>query len=382
MAQLQDAAAFAAIIAFTLMAWGWGAVIGGPMADISLSGGTFSGGDQSSGNIALTGSAGVSQAGRPVLAGPGFVHLRVRSAYSLLDGAMTVKKLAGFASKAGFVAVGISDPNLFGALEFSEALAEKGIQPIMGLTLPVSFLSQKAGAAAGPDGSLALIAQNEVGWANLMALSSLSFLEVPAGSLPHVSLQKVLEHSEGVICLTGGREGLLSRALLANLKAEADMLLRQLAKAFPKRLYIELQRHGMADEGQIEPLLIDLAYQGNLPLVATNDVRFDSPERHRAQDILMCIGQATRVADDKRERVSANHCFRSEAEMVALFADLPEALANSVDIARRCAVRPLMRAPILPRFTTAEGRDEPEELASQARQGLEARLAKRPPVVK
>ncbi|OYU75639.1 MAG: DNA polymerase III subunit alpha, partial [Alphaproteobacteria bacterium PA3] len=294
---------------------------------------------------------------------------------------MTVKKLAGFAAKAGCVAVGISDPNLFGALEFSEALAEKGIQPIMGLTLPVSFLSQKPGAAAGPDGCLALIAQNEVGWANLMALSSLSFLEVPAGSLPHVNLQKVLDHSEGVICLTGGREGLLSRALLANLKSEADMLLGQLAKAFPDRLYIELQRHGMADEAQIEPLLIDLAYQGNLPLVATNDVRFDSPERHRAQDILMCIGQATRVADDKRERVSANHCFRSEADMVALFADLPEALANSVDIARRCAVRPLMRAPILPRFTTAEGRDEPEELASQARQGLEARLAKRPPVV-
>jgi len=351
------------------------------MADSTLLGGTFSGSDLTAGSVALTGSAGASQTGRPALAGPGFVHLRVRSAYSLLDGAMTVKKLAGFAAKAGFVAVGISDPNLFGALEFSEALAEKGIQPIMGLTLPVSFLSQKPGAAAGPDGSLALIAQSEVGWANLMALSSLSFLEVPAGSLPHVNLQKVLDHSEGVICLTGGREGLLSRALLANLKSEADMLLRQLAKAFPDRLYIELQRHGMADEAQIEPLLIDLAYQGNLPLVATNDVRFDSPERHRAQDILMCIGQATRVADDKRERVSANHCFRIEADMVALFADLPEALANSVDIARRCAVRPLMRAPILPRFTTAEGRDEPEELASQARQGLEARLAKRPPVV-
>ncbi|MFN9937224.1 MAG: DNA polymerase III subunit alpha, partial [Hyphomonadaceae bacterium] len=361
------------------------------MADTTLSGGAFSGGDQGLGDVGLAGSSGAlakgasasgaGQVERPALAGPGFVHLRVRSAYSLLDGAMTVKKLAGFAAKANCVAVGISDPNLFGALEFSEALAEKGIQPIMGLTLPVSFLSQKPGAAAGPDGSLALIAQNEVGWANLMALSSLSFLEVPAGSLPHVDLQKVLDHSDGVICLTGGREGLLSRALLANLKSEADMLLRQLAKAFPNRLYIELQRHGMADEAQIEPLLIELAYQNNLPLVATNDVRFDSPERHRAQDILMCIGQATRVADDKRERVSANHCFRSEADMLTLFADLPEALANSVDIARRCAIRPLIRAPILPRFTTAEGRDEPEELASQARQGLEARLLKRPPVV-
>jgi DNA polymerase III subunit alpha len=314
------------------------------------------------------------------IAGLDFVHLRVRSAYALLDGAMTVKKIAGLAAKAGLPAVGISDPNLFGALEFSQAMAEKGIQPIMGLALPVSFLTPRPGDGAGPDGTLALIAQDEAGWANLMALSSMSFLDIGANTLPHVPLARVLEHSKGLICLTGGREGPVGRALLRNMTAETDMLIDQLAKSFDDRLYIELQRHGLAEEAQIEGPLIEAAYKRGLPLVATNDVRFDTPERHRAQDVLMCIGQATRVSDEKRERVTPNHCLRSPAEMRALFADLPEALENSVDIARRCAVRPLTRDPILPRFTTAEGRDEPEELAAQARAGLEARLLKRPPV--
>ncbi|MEN9855348.1 MAG: hypothetical protein RLZZ157_474 [Pseudomonadota bacterium] len=309
-----------------------------------------------------------------------FVHLRVRSAYSLLDGAMTVKKIAALASASGAVALGISDPNLFGALEFSEALADKGIQPIMGLALPVSFLAPRPGDVSGPDGHLALIAQNEAGWKNLMALSSMSFLDVPAGALPHVALEQVLAHHEGLICLTGGREGPLSRALSRHLPREGELLLDRLASTFDQRLYIELQRHGLADEAQIEGDLIQMAYQKGLPLVATNDVRFDAPERHRAQDVLMCIGQATRVSDEKRERVSANHHLRSNADMAAAFADVPEALANSVDIARRCAVRPLTRAPILPRFTSAAGRDEPEELAVQARLGLEARLKKRPPV--
>ena len=309
-----------------------------------------------------------------------FVHLRVRSAYALLDGAMTVKKIAGLAAKAGLPAIGISDPNLFGALEFSEALADKGIQPIMGLALPVSFLTPRPGESAGPDGTLALIAQNSDGWENLMALSSMSFLDIAPNSLPHVPLAEVLKHASGLICMTGGREGPVARALLRNMTSEVDLLIDRLAQSFDNRLYIELQRHGLADEAQVENALIEAAYKKGLPLVASNDVRFDSPERHRAQDVLMCIGQATRVSDEKRERVTVNHCLRSESDMVDVFADLPEALENSVDIARRCAIRPLTRAPILPRFTTTEGRDEPEELAAQARAGLEARLMKRPPV--
>jgi DNA polymerase-3 subunit alpha len=127
-----------------------------------------------------------------IVDGLSFVHLRVRSAYALLDGAMTVKKIADLAVKEGFASLGISDPNLFGALEFSEALASKGIQPIMGLALPVSCLPAQPGETTGPDGSLALIAQDETGWENLMALSSMSFLDIPPNSLPHVMLDKVI----------------------------------------------------------------------------------------------------------------------------------------------------------------------------------------------
>jgi DNA polymerase-3 subunit alpha len=311
---------------------------------------------------------------------PGFVHLRVRSAYALLDGAMTVKKIAAMAEKMAAPALGISDPNLFGALEFSESLAEKGVQPIVGLALPVAVSSPKPGEAPGPDGTIALIAQNETGWANLMALSSAAFLDAPSGGLPHVDLARLLAHNEGLICLTGGREGQVSRAMAAGKGEEAGALLARLAAAFDRRLYVELQRHGLPEEAAAEPGLIELADRMGLPLVATNDARFEAPARHGAHDVLLCIAQGVRVGDANRERVTAEHWLKPADAMAELFADLPDALANTVDIARRCAFRARTRAPILPRFPTNEGRDEAAELEAQAREGLARRLARRPPV--
>lgn len=309
-----------------------------------------------------------------------FIHLRVRSAYSLLDGTMTVKKLAGLAEKAGMPALGISDPNLFGALEFAEALAPKGIQPVIGLALPVACRPRSAQDEARPDGHIALIAQSEEGLSGLMALSSAAFLDAPPSAGPHVPLAKVLEHAKGLICLTGGTDGPVSRAFAAGRDSEAGALIQQLAGAFGDRLYVELQRHGLPGEVEAEEGLVEAAYRLGLPLVATNDVRFDSRRKHGPHDILMCIAQGARVGDARRERVSPEHYLKSAEEMQALFADLPEALENTAEIARRCAVRPVTRNPILPRFTSAEGRDEAGELAAQAREGLAARLARRKPV--
>jgi DNA polymerase III subunit alpha len=323
-----------------------------------------------------------------------FIHLRVRSAYSLLDGATQVKALVKLAAARGVPALGISDPNLFGALEFAEACSGAGIQPVMGLALPVRAWPLAQGERLGPDGVLGLVAQDEAGWLNLMQLSSDVFLRPADGtdSPGCVPLERVLELAGGLIALTGGREGPLTWPLLAGDEGRAGQCLARLGEAFSGRLYVELQRHNHATELGTEAGLVRLAYDHDLPLVATNDVRYDVRERAPFQDILTCIKAGQRVGDAGRERLSPEHYLKTADEMGALFGDLPEALASTVEIARRCAVRPAPRAPILPRyvvqgdavtadFTTDQQKAyENEQLKLQARAGLEARLAKRPMV--
>jgi DNA polymerase-3 subunit alpha len=293
-----------------------------------------------------------------------FVHLRARSAYSLLESSLQVAALAELAALHGMPALGLTDSNnLFGALEFSETAVEAGVQPIVGLSLRVK--AEKA------DGALALLAQNAVGYANLMQLSSAAFLEAQAE--PHVSLARVLDHAEGLIALTGGGEGLLTAALSGH-GEPAHALTEALARAFGNRLYIELQRHREYAEIEVEQALVELAYTRGLPLVATNDIRFKALADHAAHDALLCIAASSYLGEEERPRVSEEHYFKSAEEMLALFSDLPEATANTVEIARRCAFRAEKRKPILPRFDTKKGRDEAAELKAQAEAGLKARL--------
>jgi DNA polymerase-3 subunit alpha len=295
-----------------------------------------------------------------------FIHLRARSAYSLLESMLSVKKLAALAAKQHMPALAIADTNnLFGALEFSEILAEKGVQPIIGCALQVRF-------EADLSGSLALFAQDEAGYGALMRLSSRAYMR---GDEPGVSLGEVLGESAGLIALTGGDDGLLAQAFLARRDSAAVDILTALQAAFDARLYVELQRHGVSTEVDVEGALIDLAYARDLPLVATNDVRFEKRSDHAAHDALMCIAASSYIGEPDRPRVSPECHFKSEAEMAALFEDLPEAVAASGEIAQRCAFRVRTRKPILPRFTTEAGRDENGELAAQAEAGLRARLA-------
>ncbi|HWA21635.1 MAG TPA: DNA polymerase III subunit alpha [Caulobacterales bacterium] len=295
-----------------------------------------------------------------------FVHLRGRSAYSLLESALHVKELAALAKARHMPALALTDSNnLFGALEFSEVMAEKGIQPIVGLALSVR-------EEGGTSGVLALLAQSEAGYANLMALSTSAYLDVPPTELPHVALDYLLARSEGLIALTGGGEGLANALIGAG--RDPRELIGQLREAFPDRLYIELQRHGEIGEAEAEAALIDIAYASGLPLAATNDVRFEKREDHRAHDALMCIAASSYLGEQDRPRVSPEHYFKSAAEMRALFSDLPEAIEQSIDIARRCAFRVKKRKPILPRFNTKKGRDEAAELTAQAEEGLRMRL--------
>jgi DNA polymerase-3 subunit alpha len=308
-----------------------------------------------------------------------FIHLRTHSAYSLSEGALPIKQLANLAKDAGMPALGIADTgNLFGALEFSEALAEKGVQPIIGVTLKADF-EEPSQTPRHPSHimklpSLVLIAKNEAGYRNLIKLSSRAYLDSPDTAEPHVSFDYLKEHAVGLICLTGGPHGPINAPLVQGQHAMARHRLAELQNVFGDRLYVELQRHELPEERAAEPGLIALAYELGLPLVATNEPYFAKPDDYAAHDALICIAEGEVLSAEDRRRLTPEHYFKSQQEMSALFADLPEAVSNTVEVALRCAFRVKGHKPILPRYAAG---DEGQELRHQAAEGLRLRLATR-----
>ncbi len=298
-----------------------------------------------------------------------FVHLRTHSAYSLSEGAIHVKALAKLATAHDMPAAGITDTaNLFGALEFALAAADAGVQPVIGTLLPMFDRPAEEIAC------LPVYAQTQAGYQNLLHLVSKAFLQSGDEGKPWLDWAQLEGRTAGLIALTGGANGPLGRLILAGQDKAALSLLAQLEGFFPGRLYVELQRHGTAEEQTTEPHFLHWAYGRDLPLVATNDVYFAEKELHEAHDVLLCIAAGKRQDEDERPRVTPEHYFKSAAEMRALFEDLPEAVDNTLVIARRCAAMPLPHDPILPAFGSEEGRDEPAELRAQAEAGLEQRL--------
>ncbi len=307
-----------------------------------------------------------------------FVHLRVKSAYSLLEGALRPNELAQLACDNAMPAVAVTDVNnLFGVYEISETLAKNGVQPIVGCLLAVDFDSPQFGAAIirQRPPMLPLLVQNDIGYRNLTKLLSAAYLNVEAGDWPHVKPDLLAAHAEGLIALTGGPGGPLNRLIAEGQPEAAKTLLGRLYSIFGNRLYVELQRHGLPEERAAENALIDLAYDLCLPLVATNDVHFGSVEMYEAHDALLCIADGTFVSQSDRRRLTREHRFKSAEEMAVQFADLPEAIENTIEIARRCAFRPKKRQPILPKFVPESGRTPADELRVQAEEGLSRRLA-------
>jgi DNA polymerase-3 subunit alpha len=306
-----------------------------------------------------------------------FIHLRVHSAYSLSEGAIKVKDAVKLCLGHAMPALAITDTgNLFGALEFASAAAEAGVQPIIGclLNLRRTDGGGRPGVVPPPD-PLVLLVQSEIGYRNLLKLVSRAFLDTESHEAPQVALASLEGSTEGLIALTGGPAGAVGRLLGEGQGPAARAVLDELAALFPNRLYVELQRHGLPIEDRIEPELIELAYARDLPLVATNDVFFADEGMYEAHDVLLCIADGKSVSDTQRRRLTRDHRFKSAAEMRALFADLPEAIDNTLVIARRCAYMVTTRKPILPAFNSASGRDETAELREAAVQGLERRLA-------
>src|SRR5579872_1443286 len=309
-----------------------------------------------------------------------FVHLRVKSAYSMLEGAIRPGELAELARENAMPAVAVTDVNnLFGTYELSDTLAKAGVQPIVGCLLSVELDEVAPANAVGSrrkPAALALLVQNDTGYRNLAKLLSAAFLKAEPGDWPHVRAAMLAEHSEGLIAMTGGPGGPINRMLLEGQPEAAKAAIDRLATIFDGRLYVELQRHGLAEERATEEQLIDIAYDRNLPLVATNDVHFGRDDMFEAHDALLCIADAAFVSQTDRRHLTREHRFKSGAEMAAQFADLPEAIENTIEIARRCAFRPKKRDPILPKFVPDSGRTPDAELRVLASSGLAARLAK------
>ncbi|MCI4665367.1 MAG: DNA polymerase III subunit alpha [Neomegalonema sp.] len=313
-----------------------------------------------------------------------FIHLRVHSAYSLLEGAVAVKALPKLCGAHGMPAVGIADTdNFFGALEFSEVLSDAGVQPVMGCQMKLDYAPQlQPGDKPTDPAPIVLYAQSEEGWLNLAYINSHAYLESPDAD-PIVSWSALEGRSGGVICLTGGPRGPVGMQLQAGQRKKAEQTLDRLAEAFPDRLYVEIHRHGSdgalrtGPEEATEAAFVDMADARGLPLVAINEVYFPKAELFEAHDAMLCIADGRYVSEEDRRRLTEEFRFKAPAEMLERFRDLPDAIESTVEIARRCAFRPKTHAPILPKFAD----DEVAELRRLAWEGLESRLEKHPPAV-
>ena len=298
----------------------------------------------------------------------------------MAEGAIKVGKLAALCVANAMPAVALTDTrNLFGALEFSSECAKAGVQPIIGCQISVrredvqTGHSQGGGRLPEPD-QLVLLVQNAEGYAHLIKLVSKAFLETTTGETPQVSWVEVAAHSAGLIALTGGPAGTLGRYLLEGQRPKAEEILARLKAMFPNRLYIELMRHGLKSEERLEPALLDMAYTHDIPLVATNECFFADEGMFAAHDALICLAEKSFVSVHNRRRLTPDHRFKSAEEMAALFADIPEAVENTLVVAQRCAFKVSERKPILPRSPKTGDRTEEEALRELVVAGLERRL--------
>jgi len=301
-----------------------------------------------------------------------FIHLRLHSSYSLAEGAIKIEKLVQLCEKHKMPAVAMTDTNnLFGGMEFSFKCAEHGIQPIVATQLNVQHLS-------GTDHpcNVLLYAKNQNGYQNLIHLISEAYLHPSSNEFPEISLSLFEKYNKDLIIATGGAFGSLGRFIADNDIEGAKEYLSYLKKYFDGRIYVELSRHGFEIENRIETTAISLAYDFNLPLLATNNVCFSTPDDFRAHDVLICISQSKTIYDSDRQTSCQEYYFKSQQEMNNLFSDIPEALENTVNLAERCAFMLVKQKPMMPIFKSESGRSQEDELVVMASEGLEEKLEK------
>ncbi|MBS70322.1 MAG: DNA polymerase III subunit alpha [Rhodobiaceae bacterium] len=310
---------------------------------------------------------------------PHFIHLRARSAYSLLESSLHINQIKDLCIENNMPAICISDSNLFGALEFSETMSSNGIQPLIGATLNVSLNYTPTSSSNPIQSSICLIAMTEIGYKNLLKLSSYSFQKNNA-LFPFVTIEEIYKHNEGLFFLTGGDRGTVNNLIKSNGTDQAIEYINNTKSVFNERLFIEIQRSNSNNQS-VENKLIDIAYDRGIPIVATNDIFFESRADHEANDILQCITNADVISNPNRKKISQESYFKNQEEMFSLFEDLPEALENSVSISMRCTYRPTTLNPILPMYVQEGSEDEAKEkenhlLIDMANKGFQDKISK------
>ncbi|MBQ8671329.1 MAG: DNA polymerase III subunit alpha [Alphaproteobacteria bacterium] len=311
---------------------------------------------------------------------PKFVHLRVHTAYSLALGAISVPKLLHKLHELNVPAVAITDRgNLFGGKCFSQYAATEGIKPILGSELSLhdddsENLSISKGVEIEPK-RIILLVQNAAGYASLMKLFRRYYLDnTQKSQYPQITMQNLREFNEGLICLTGGFDGPIGNLVLQNRVDDAEKKLLELKDIFGDRLYVEISRVGYDDEARTEPYFLELAYKHNIPLVATNDVFFFDEDMYEAHDALVCIAEGEYVANENRHKYQLGNHWRSEDEMIQLFNDIPEAVENTVNIAKRCNYLSKKVDALLPIFICPDGKTQDEFISEESYLGLHERM--------
>ena len=300
-----------------------------------------------------------------------FVHLRLHSEYSLVDGLIRLKPLAQKAAELGMPAVALTDfNNFFGLVKFYKATQANGIKPIVGADILVADDSPEATAT-----QLVLLVMNQTGYQNLTKLVSKAYLEGQRQAVPVINKSWLAQHTEGLIALSGGCMGDIGIALISGRNNDAEALLREYMGLFQDRFYLELQRTGRADEEDYLHAAVALASQCQCPVVATNDVRFMDANEYEAHEARVCIYEGRTLDDPRRERrYSEQQYLRTPEEMAELFSDIPEALENSLEIAKRCNLELSFGEYFLPDYPIPEGMTIDEYLIDLSEQGLKKRL--------
>ncbi len=302
---------------------------------------------------------------------PSFVHLHLHSEYSLVDGLIRIKPLIKAAVAAGMPAIALTDQgNLFALVRFYKAAVSAGLKPIAGADLWVRNPDEP-----NQPHRLVLLVQNETGYRNLTRLISRSYVEGQHQGIPQVERDWVLSASAGLIALSGGPRGEIAQTLLRGRQNDTNRVIEPWLEAFGDRYYLELMRTGRTQEPELIEASVDLAMRRGIPVVATNDVRFLTATDFEAHEVRACICDGRTLDDPRRPRgYSEEQYLRTPQEMAELFADLPEALENSVEIAKRCNLELKFGENSLPVFPVPAGMTTDSFFAEQSRLGLESRL--------
>ncbi|MDC3262748.1 DNA polymerase III subunit alpha [Pelagibacterales bacterium] len=305
-----------------------------------------------------------------------FIHLNTKSDYSLSEGALTIQKIADLCADNNMPAIAVTDNNnLFGALEFSETISKAGIQPIIGAKIRIKTPNQYVIDPENDSNNyfcINLLSKNDRGYENLLYLNSISYTQHSSDNA-FITLEQLFTHKEGLILLTGGYENIFNNLLFHNKYDWANSLLNNIKDEFNSNMYIEIQRIGDPVQIQSEKLLLKLSYQNEIPLVATNEVCFENPDYYNAHEALLCIDKKEYLSQANRQKFPKETYFKSSEEMLETFIDLPEAIQNTIEIAKRCSSRPQPKEPTLPNFSTKD-KSENDILIEDAKKGLQRRL--------